>query len=214
MAEEVKRQYRSSLRAAQAQETRRSVIAAATRLFVENGYVATTIDAVAEAAGVSRKTVFTAVGGKIELLKLAVDWAVAGDDADVPVSDRDEMRRALGAGDPAEVLHGCAQVMVGVNKRVADLFRALDVAAGAEPEAQTLLAVVREQRLTDARAIARRLRALGLLTGRKAHGDAVDLIFLATDPHPFDVLVRQRGWSTTRYARWLGDALVGQLLTT
>ncbi|WP_193048067.1 TetR/AcrR family transcriptional regulator [Mycolicibacterium baixiangningiae] len=214
MAEEVKRQYRSSLRAAQAQETRRSVIAAATRLFVENGYVATTIDAVAEAAGVSRKTVFTAVGGKIELLKLAVDWAVAGDDADVQVSDRDEMRRALGAGDPAEVLHGCAQVMVGVNKRVADLFRALDVAAGAEPEAQTLLTVVREQRLTDARAIARRLRALGLLTGRKAHGEAVDLIFLATDPHPFDVLVRQRGWSTTRYARWLGDALVGQLLTT
>ena len=28
----------------------------------------------------SRKTVFTAVGGKLDLLKTALDWAVAGDD--------------------------------------------------------------------------------------------------------------------------------------
>lgn len=214
MGEDVKRQYRSSLRAAQAQETRRGVVAAATRLFVGNGYGATTIDAVAEAAGVSRKTVFTAVGGKIDLLKLAVDWTAAGDDADVPVSDREEMRRALAADDPAELLRGCAEVMVGVNRRVADLFRVLEVAADAEPHAQTLLAAVREQRLTDARTIARRLRELGLCSGRKAYGDAVDVIFLATDPHPFDVLVRQRGWSTARYARWLGDALISQLLTS
>jgi AcrR family transcriptional regulator len=214
MAEEVKRRYRSSLRAAQARETRRGVIAAATRLFIQNGYGATTIDAVADAAGVSRKTVFTAVGGKIDLLKFAVDWSAAGDDADVPVSDRQEMRRALAADDPAELLRGCAQVMAGVNGRVAELFRALEVAADAEPEAQTLLAAVREQRLTDARAVALRLRALGLLDGRKAHGHAVDVIFLATDPHPFDILVRQRGWSATRYAQWLGDALIGQLLTT
>ncbi|MGE2717042.1 TetR/AcrR family transcriptional regulator [Mycolicibacterium litorale] len=196
---------------AQAEETRRSVVAAATTLFVEQGYGATTIDAVAAAAGVSRKTVFTAVGGKIELLKLAVDWAVAGDDADVAVSDRDAMRRALAAEDPAELLRGCARVMVGVNERVADLFRALEVAAGVEPEARALLAAVGEQRLTDARTIARRLRALGLLTGRRAHDEAVDVIFLATDPHPYDVLVRQRGWSATRYARWLADSLIRQL---
>lgn len=211
MGEDVKRRYRSDLRAAQAEETRRAVVAAAGRLFVENGYGATTVDAVAAAAGVSRKTVFTSVGGKIDLLKLAVDRAVAGDDAGVAVVDRDDMRRALAAEDPAEVLRECTRVMVDVNTRVADVSRTLEVAAGIDPEAQTLLTAVRAQRLTDARAVARRLRTLGLLADRKSYEEAVDLIFLATDPHPFDALVRQRGWSPARYARWLADMLLDQL---
>ena len=50
----VKRDYRSELRTAQARQTRRSIVSEAARLFVEDGYGATTIDAVAEAAGVSR----------------------------------------------------------------------------------------------------------------------------------------------------------------
>lgn len=41
-------------------------------------------DATAEAAEVSRKTVFTAVGGEVELLKLAFDWSVVGDDEPAP----------------------------------------------------------------------------------------------------------------------------------
>ncbi len=104
MSDAVKRDYRSELRAAQAQETRRSIVAAATRLFVEDGYGATTIDAVAEAAGVSRKTVFTAVGGKLDLLKLALDWAVAGDDQAVALSDRAAIRRLMDQRDP----RGCS----------------------------------------------------------------------------------------------------------
>lgn len=211
MVEDVKRRYRSDLRAAQAQETRRRIVVAAARLFVENGYGATTMDGIADAARVSRKTVFTSVGGKIELLRLAMDWAVAGDDADVPVSDREEMRRVLAGDDPVEILRGCAAVSAGINGRVADLFRTLEVAAGAESEAQALLTATREQRLTDARTVARRLRSLGLLTGQKAYEEAIDLIFLAIDPHPFDVLVHQRGWSPTRYTRWLGDSLIRQL---
>jgi AcrR family transcriptional regulator len=212
MTEDVKRRYRSELRAAQAQETRRKIVAAAARLFVDDGYGATTVDAIADAAQVSRKTVFTSVGGKIDLLRLAVDWAVAGDDADVPVAERAEMRTALAADDPVEVLRGCTAVMAGINGRVADLFRTMEVAADHEPQARTLLTAAREQRVTDARAVARRLRSLGALEGRKAYEEAVDLIFLATDPHPFDVLVRQRGWAPSRYARWLGDSLIDQVL--
>ena len=68
----VKRDYRSTLRAAQARQTRRTVIAAATAVFVEHGFAGATIDAVAAAASVSRRTVFTAVGGKVELLKTAL----------------------------------------------------------------------------------------------------------------------------------------------
>ena len=58
----VKRQYRSSLRAAQAAGTRLLIIQTAARLFIQDGYVATSVDAIAEAAGVSRATVFASVG--------------------------------------------------------------------------------------------------------------------------------------------------------
>ena len=68
MAGGVKKSYESPLRAAQAQATRRAIVAAAARLFVERGYGPTSIDAIAEAAGVSRKTVFTSVGGKAAAL--------------------------------------------------------------------------------------------------------------------------------------------------
>src|SRR3954468_11878477 len=129
MSHAVKRDYRSELRAAQARETRRSIVVAATRLFAEEGYGATTIDAVAESAGVSRKTVFTAVGGKGDLLKTALDWAVAGDDRPVPVADRPEMRELLAMDDPVALLTTWARVMVAIDVRVAGLFRVLEVAA-------------------------------------------------------------------------------------
>lgn len=88
MAGTVKRSYRSDLRTSQALDTRRRIVAAAAELFVSDGYAGASVDAIAAAAGVSRKTVFTAVGGKAELLALALDWAVAGDDAPRPLADR------------------------------------------------------------------------------------------------------------------------------
>jgi AcrR family transcriptional regulator len=53
---DVKRAYDSPLRKAQAAATRRAIIDAAAALFIDRGYVATSIDAIAEAAGVGRAT--------------------------------------------------------------------------------------------------------------------------------------------------------------
>ena len=54
-----KRAYRSTAREESAGRTRRRIVEAAAELFVERGYAGTTIDAVAEKAEVSRRTVFT-----------------------------------------------------------------------------------------------------------------------------------------------------------
>ena len=51
------------LRRAKATMTRRSVVDAAAKLFVERGYLATSVQQVADEAGVSRATVFNSVGG-------------------------------------------------------------------------------------------------------------------------------------------------------
>ncbi|MET0757044.1 MAG: helix-turn-helix domain-containing protein [Mycobacterium sp.] len=208
----VKRDYRSELRTAQARQTRRSIVSEAARLFVEDGYGATTIDAVAEAAGVSRKTVFTAVGGKFELLKAALDSAVAGDDQPVALADRPAMRRLLAQGDPRALITDWARILVEIDARVARLFQALEGAAGLDAAAQALVEESQRQRLAGARMIVERLAALDALNPDLARGEAIDVAWLATDPALFDRLVRLRGWSAKRYEEWLGQMLVQQLV--
>jgi AcrR family transcriptional regulator len=212
MNDAVKRDYRSAVRTEQARATRRAIVAAASRLFVENGYGATTIDAVATAAGVSRKTVFTAVGGKLDLLKIAMDWAVAGDDLPVALADRDTLRELLEHSDPTVLLIGWSRLQAEIGARVAALVQALEVAAGTDGDAKDLLAQVQEQRLDGARKIVKRLRTLGALTVDLTVQEAVDLAWLATDAALFDRLVRVRGWSTSRFGEWLGENLCRQLL--
>jgi AcrR family transcriptional regulator len=212
MSEHVKRDYRSGLRTAQAEQTRRSIVSAAARLFVDDGYGATTIDAVAESAGVSRKTVFTAVGGKVDLLKTALDWAVAGDDQPVTVADRPEVRELLAMDDPVTLLTSWARVMVAIDMRVAGLFRVLEIAADGDAAAHLLLDEYRRQRLVGARAVVKRLGGLGALTEDMSRVEAADVAWLATDPVLYDRLVRIRGWSVGKFELWLARILTDQLL--
>src|SRR5581483_6414176 len=87
-------------RAAAASRTRAALVEAAGELFAEHGYVRTTIAAIAARAGVGRATVFTSVpGGKPELLKLARDVAIAGDDEPIPVPQRPWFIEAMAADD-------------------------------------------------------------------------------------------------------------------
>jgi AcrR family transcriptional regulator len=212
MSQDVKRDYRSGLRTAQAEQTRRSIVSAAARLFVDDGYGATTIDAVAESAGVSRKTVFTAVGGKVDLLKTALDWAVAGDDQPVQVADRPEMRELLAMDDPVALLTSWARVMVVIDVRVAGLFGVLEIAADGDANAHLLLDEYRRQRLVGARAVVKRLRGLQALTEGMSRVEAADMAWLATDPVLYDRLVRTRGWSAGKFEVWLARTLTDQLL--
>lgn len=212
MTDSVKRRYSSQLRAAQAGQTRRRIVEVAQRLFVEEGYAATTIDAVAAAAGVSRKTVFSSVGGKVDLLRLAMEWAVAGDDEPVTLTDRDEMRALLAGTDAATLLRSWAGVITAIDARTARLFAALEVAAGADAEARELAARFERQRLDGARRIVDRLTQLGALDRALKRAEAADIAWLSTDPLLYDRLVRVRGWSSKRFSAWLAESLCRQLL--
>jgi AcrR family transcriptional regulator len=207
-----KRVYSSRLRAEQARRTRRTIVDAAARLFVAQGFGATTIDDVAAAADVSRKTVFTAVGGKVELLKLALDWAVVGDDEPVPLGDRPEMRRLRQESDPARLLQEWARILVDIDRRGAALSVVLAVAAGIEPAARRLWEQAQAQRLDGARAVVVRLVELGGLRDGLTAEDAADIAWLHIDPTLYTRLVLDRGWSSDRFADWLARTMSWQLL--
>jgi AcrR family transcriptional regulator len=212
MADAVKRAYRSTLRTSQAEDTRRAIVGVAATLFTEVGYAATTTDAVAAAAGVSRKTVFTSVGGKVELLKTALDWAVAGDERPIPLADRPGVRDLLALTDPVLVLTGWIRLQVEIDTRVCGLFHALEVAAETEREARDLLDTMQDQRLAGAAQIIDRVTELGALNPGVARADAIDIAWLSADPVLFGRLVRIRGWSADRFESWLTATLTSQLL--
>ena len=139
MAEIRKRSYASALRTEQARRTRWQVVEAAGQLFAEDGFAATTIDAIAEKAGVSRKTVFTAVpGGKVELLKLAYDFAMATDDEPVPMVAREGIQSLIREPDPYRRITAFARFATDANSRVAGLHHALQGAAEVDAEARAL----------------------------------------------------------------------------
>lgn len=211
MSGDVKRDYRSDLRAAQARETRRAIVAAAAGLFVAQGYGATTVDAIAAAAGVSRKTVFAAAGSKADVLKLALDWAITGDDAPVPLADRTDVSTLLAGADARELLDGWAKVLVDIDTRVAALHDALITAADGDPAARAIREQSDGERLAGARQVINRLRALDALGEGLTPAHAADLAWLLADPALYTRLVRQRGWSVRRFERWLAATLCAQL---
>src|SRR6187402_1824438 len=131
---DVKRSYDSPLRKAQAAATRRAIIDAAATSFIQHGYVATSIETIAEAAGVSRATVFTSVGGKKALLKTAYDVALVGDDEPIPFPLRPASLAVRAEPDPIPYLAGYAGLVTDIDRRVAPIYEAVRGAASADPE--------------------------------------------------------------------------------
>jgi AcrR family transcriptional regulator len=212
MSETVKRNYASTLRAEQAKATRRAIVDAAARLFLERGYGDTTIDAIAAAAGVSRKTVFTSVGGKVEALKLARDWAIVGDDDPVPILERPEVTAAYSERDARRVLADYVRTWCAASARVAGIHHVIESAAGLDEDVRALSDENIAQRRFGMGKLAELLGSLGALRDGVTVDIAADVLWFYNDPGTYYRLVITRGWSVDALAAWLGEALTGQLM--
>src|SRR5258707_14110430 len=85
------------LRQAQTALTEQRIIAAATDLFLTDGYVATPLEAVAKRAQIGARTVYVRFGTKAALFKRVVDVAIVADTHPVDVLGPDSMQGALTA---------------------------------------------------------------------------------------------------------------------
>lgn len=146
-----KRPYASTLRDQQARATRRQIVAAAGDLFAQNGFAATTVDAIAAEAGVSRKTVFTSVGNKVALLKLAYNYATAEDDEPIPMVEREGLQAVIAEPDPYEQMRLWTPLITGIGQRTSALWLALRGAAEIDEEARHLYDRWEAQRLETMR---------------------------------------------------------------
>jgi AcrR family transcriptional regulator len=199
-------------REAAAARTRVALVGAAHELFVERGYLSTTVGGIAQRAGVGRATVFTSVpGGKPELLKLARDVALAGDDEPVSVPQRAGFLEAMAAEDPHEVVRLQARNYRMILERAADLEQALVVGAAATTELVELLEQARAQRAAGTRFVVDRLVQLGAVSSASA-SRAADTVYALAGADVYHLLVRDRGWSAAEHERWLHATLVATVL--
>jgi AcrR family transcriptional regulator len=120
----------AGLRAARVRENEERIVRAAHELFARDGYQATTLTAVADAAGVAHRTVYVRFGTKAALLKRVVDVALVGDLAPVDVVNREWYRAATTAPTLEERI---AALATGSARLMASAADVIAVAREAEP---------------------------------------------------------------------------------
>jgi AcrR family transcriptional regulator len=200
------RPYHSARRCEQASRTRRAILDAASRLFVQRGYAATTMAAVAEAAGVALDTVYAAVGPKPVLFRLLLEAAISGIEQPVPALERGYVQAIRAEPDAARKLVIYAGAVRQIQQRLAPLVQVLQQAAGADPQLGALWREIATRRATNMRQLAAELAATGALRPDLAVQEAADVLWATNSPELYLLLVDQRGWDPDRYQRWLADA--------
>ena len=207
-----KRPYQSALRAGQARTTQRAIVEAGGALFVERGYAGTTVDAIAERAGVSRKTVFTSVGGKVGLLKLAIDWALVGDDEPVSLEARPVVQELVRETDPHRAVVLWAHLITDIADRIALLHPVLTAAADVDEQAAELNAVSERNRLGGARSFVEQLHDLGALRSDLTVERGAAMASVLMDPLGYRRLVLGDGWTRDEYADWMARLIAASFL--
>ncbi|MFT4283241.1 MAG: TetR family transcriptional regulator [Protaetiibacter sp.] len=200
------RAYSSPLRTAQAAETRRRILESAGELFASEGYAATSLARLADAAGVSLETV-KANGPKSAIILAAFDIAFTGQESGgATIGEQDAGARLLALPDEA-LLRGWVEFITGANERIARLWIALLDASMGDPAVAEGLEALQERRRKDFRdsMVAFRERGLARRPGDD-HEFAAALQFLVS-PSSYVQLVLDSGWSMRRYRDWLVDTI-------
>jgi AcrR family transcriptional regulator len=212
MTEAVKRQYDNSRRLAQVRATRLRVIEAAKALFIENGYPATTLESVADAADVPLPTLYRLFKSKRVLLSAILDTSFGGDDEPIAFVDRPAVQGALSEADPRQMLVVFAGIAADLLVRSSAIQLVLASAAQVDTEAADLLVEIRRQRHTGQSRIVAALSERGALNQNLAPSEAADFVYLLMSPDTYRTLTAERGWTPEQYERWLAHALEKTLL--
>jgi len=207
-----KRQYNSTRRQAQANETRKQILDSAKKLFSLQGYSGATIDSIAQEAGISPETIYAVFGNKRTILTSLIDLSVGGDNLPIPLLQRSGPQAVLEENDPVRVLKLFAQDISAILERVAPIFEITRIAAKTDTDIADLLKNMLDQRMRNLEVVTQHLSALGSLREGLDEAKATENIWVTTSPEVFNLLLRDRGWTKEQYIHWLSDTLIRLLL--
>jgi AcrR family transcriptional regulator len=205
---------RSRPRGRRGAETQRRIEEAAARLFTRGGYTSTTMQAIADDAGVHVQTIYLAYGSKAALLAACAARLVAGDESpDIHPSERRLAREVAAESDPRAKLARYVRQIGEVSPRITPLLDVLRATAAAEPEVAEFLSQMENGR----REGPRQLLGLGVPAGTWRAGlgpeEVADIVFTFASPDTLRALVTRCGWDPIAAQALILRTLVRELLT-
>jgi AcrR family transcriptional regulator len=193
--------------------TKRRVLDAAETLFLRDGYVATTMAAIAEQADVAVQTTYAVFGTKPAILAELFAARVVGDDDDAPLRDREDWHSMEREPDPRRQLALLAGIATRIGDRIAALYPVMATAAGSDPQIAEMYRRQQQSRYQDQRRIAQTLSRKGVLRDGLSETQATDIMWAVANPHTHRALVGERGWTSEEHQHWLAHMLAFALLT-
>ena len=208
-----KRTYDSSRRQAQAKETRRHILEAARKLFIERGYAGATTEAIAAEAGVAAQTIYAIFKNKKRMLVSLMNVSpTTGVEDRTPMSERENVQAVAKQRDQRRQLQMFAEVVADNLNQVAAVFEIMTEAAKVEPDFERIVEKLHKQRLEHMTSAVQDIAANGPFRDNLDKAYARDTVWTLTSGEVFLLLARDRGWSKEQYADWLADMLIRALL--
>jgi AcrR family transcriptional regulator len=181
----------------------------ARRRFLADGYASTSVESIAEEAGVSPATIYKSYGGKRGLARAVCEDALGGAGPSA-AEERSNALRSL--ADPHQLIAGWGELTAEVAPRIAPLLLVLRDAAGTDREAAALYDELDRARLGRMADNAGHLARGGHLRDGVTAREARDVLWMCSSPELYDLLVRRRRWSAARFGRFVAEAMTGVLL--
>lgn len=199
-------------REARAHRTRSRVAEAALRLFIERGYLATTVEAIAREAGVAPATVYQAFGTKQAVLARALDTTIVGDAAAVALLDREWVSKARRQRSAQRRLESVVRQAAQVAARSAPLKRVMRDAAATDTQVRELIHEDHRRRRATHQALVELALGKESRSLSKSMDRAVDTFFLLVNSDTYAIATEILGWTDDEWQRWLVAVLTRQLL--
>jgi AcrR family transcriptional regulator len=193
-------------RALQAEQTRRDIVAAARRLFVAQGYAATTIKDVARDAGVSVQTIYDSVGSKHDLVRRLndlIDEEAGITQIAVPLAEE---------RDPFAVARVPAKITARLIECSGDILRIVLAGSVAEPDLAALLHEGQRRHRAGADNVARRLAALHALRLDTTPAAAATTIAVLADFRLALTLTDEFGLDRNELEDWIANTTSRSIL--
>jgi AcrR family transcriptional regulator len=180
----------------------------ARELFLRSGFASTTVAAIASEAGVSQETVYKTFGGKTGVVEALYRQGLLGQGS-VPAYQRSDSLRTN--PDPYEVAYGWSRLAMEVGPAISPIYLLVRDAALVDPGLSDLLREMDEDRYVRMTENARYLEQAGHLRAGVEVVAAADLMWSATSPEMFELLVVRRGWSIERWADYIYSTVTSLL---
>ncbi|MGZ9166817.1 MAG: TetR/AcrR family transcriptional regulator [Anaerolineales bacterium] len=208
-----KRKYDSTRRQAQAEETRRQILVAAHKLFMERGYAGATIEAIATEAGVAPETIYAVFKNKKKILVNLINFLSATRaEEKTPLLQRAGPQAVAQERDQRRQLQMFAQIVANNLEGAAPISEIILVAAKTERDVDKIMRQLIKQRWQHMTVAVQQLASNGPFREKMDEAYATDIVWTLTSPEVFLLLTRDLGWPKEKYVQWLAETLARVLL--